>query len=225
MSPAPDPQRLLQERLAAAPMPRNAKYSMAVGKSSEDITPSMVFDDGRFTYLKFSGNRPLPAIFQTGADGSEETVNVRMGEDDLLVADRVARRLVLRLGQAIVVVVNDAFDLEGQPPVEGTTVPGVSRTLTQVPRPAPRAAPAQTPTGVQAVRAQGAEPKTVAAAGTHTASGTPLQAAVASQVAAGTAPAARTESVVPSAQSLGAAGTASGSASAATAEATEGGTP
>ncbi len=130
-APAPDAQRLLQERLAAAPIPRNAQYSMALGKASDDIAPSMVFDDGRFTYLRFAGNRPLPAIFQTGPDGSEETVNVRMGEDDLLVADRVARRLVLRLGQAVVVVVNDAFDLEGQPAVEGTTVPGVARALTQ----------------------------------------------------------------------------------------------
>jgi type IV secretion system protein VirB9 len=154
---APDPQKLLQERLAVAPLPRNAAYSMAVGKSSEDIAPSMVFDDGRFTYLRFSGNRPLPAVFQTGPDGSEETVNVRMGEDDLLVADRVARRFVLRLGASVVVLVNDGFDLEGQPPVDGTTVPGVARMLSTVPpggsgqRPA---TPARTrPSGLQAVSA------------------------------------------------------------------------
>jgi type IV secretion system protein VirB9 len=127
----PDPQRALQERMAVVPMPRNAKYSMAVGKASGDIAPSMVFDDGRFTYFRFAGNRPLPAVFQTGADGGEESVNVRMGEDDLLVADRVARRFVLRLGTAVVVLVNDGFDLEGQPPVDGTTVPGVTRSLTQ----------------------------------------------------------------------------------------------
>lgn len=153
-TPAADPQKILQERLAAAPIPRNSQYSMAVGKASEDITPSMVFDDGRFTYLKFPGNRPLPAIFQTAPDGSEETVNVRMGEDDLLVADRVARKLVLRLGQSVVIVVNDAFDLDGQAPLEGTTVPGVARTLTQVPKTAPKPAPAVTPTRAQPVRAQ-----------------------------------------------------------------------
>jgi type IV secretion system protein VirB9 len=127
----PDPQRLLQERMSVVPMPRNANYSMAVGKASDDIAPSMVFDDGRFTYFRFAGNRPLPVVFQTGADGGEESVNVRMGEDDLLVADRVARRFVLRLGTAVVVLVNDGFDLEGQPPVDGTTVPGVTRALTQ----------------------------------------------------------------------------------------------
>jgi type IV secretion system protein VirB9 len=131
VSSAQDPQRLLQERMAVVPMPRNAKYSMAVGKASDDIAPSMVFDDGRFTYFRFAGNRPLPAVFQTGADGGEESVNVRMGEDDLLVADRVARRFVLRLGSSVVVLVNDGFDVEGQPPVDGTTVPGVTRSLSQ----------------------------------------------------------------------------------------------
>ena len=145
-TPPPDPQKLLADRMSALPMPRNTQYSMAVGKSSEDITPSLVFDDGRFTYLRFAGNRPLPAIFQNGPDGGEETVNVRMGEDDLMVTDRVARRLVLRLGQAVVVVVNDAFDIEGQPPLEGTTVPGVSRTLTQVPKP-----PVRLPAAMQTV--------------------------------------------------------------------------
>lgn len=160
---APDPQKILQERLAAAPIPRNSQYSMAVGKASDDITPSMVFDDGRFTYLRFPGNRPLPAIFQTAPDGSEETVNVRMGEDDLLVADRVARKLVLRLGHSVVIVVNDAFDLEGQAAVEGTTVPGVARTLSQLPRPATKSAPAATPTRAQPVRAQTVDLKTTAA--------------------------------------------------------------
>jgi type IV secretion system protein VirB9 len=157
-TPPPDPQKLLAERMNMFPVPRNTQYSMAVGKSSEDITPSLVFDDGRFTYLRFAGNRPLPAIFQNGPDGGEETVNVRMGEDDLLVTDRVARRLVLRLGQAVVVVVNDAFDIEGAPPQDGTTVPGVSRTLTQVPKPPVRLPAAMT---VQQAPIRSLQPSTV----------------------------------------------------------------
>lgn len=131
---APDPLQLLAQRMATVPMPHNSSYTMAVGRGSEDIVPSMVFDDRNFTYLRFAGNRPLPAVFQAGADGSEETVNVRMGEDDLLVADRVARRLILRLGQAVVVLVNEAFDPEGTPSGSGTTVPGVSRSLSTTPR-------------------------------------------------------------------------------------------
>jgi type IV secretion system protein VirB9 len=48
-------------------------------------------------------------------------------EDDLLVVDRVSRRLMLRAGSAVVGVWNDAFDLDGVPPGGGTTVPGVKR--------------------------------------------------------------------------------------------------
>jgi type IV secretion system protein VirB9 len=150
---AADPQTLLQQRLdqhlSAAPLPRNAQYSIALGKGAEDIAPSMVFDDGRFTYLKFPGNRPLPAVFETAPDGSEQSVNVRMGEDDFLVADRVMRRMVLRLGQTAAVIVNDGFDLEGAAARGGTTVPGVQRQLSQEPADAVKArtrtAPPRTP--------------------------------------------------------------------------------
>ena len=50
-------------------------------------------------------------------------------EDDLLVVDRVSRRLMLRAGSAVVGVWNEAFDIEGGPPGDGTTVPGVRRAL------------------------------------------------------------------------------------------------
>ena len=50
-------------------------------------------------------------------------------EEDLLVVDRVSRRLMLRSGSAVVGVWNEAFDLEGVPPDGGTTVPGVQRVL------------------------------------------------------------------------------------------------
>ena len=94
-----------------------------------DIVPVMVFDDGTQTYFSFPNNRPLPAIFQTAPDGSEEMVNARMDGDDLLVADRVARRFVLRLGESVIAIINEAFDLDGVPPALGTTVPGVARVV------------------------------------------------------------------------------------------------
>ncbi|MEO7007954.1 MAG: TrbG/VirB9 family P-type conjugative transfer protein, partial [Caldimonas sp.] len=98
------------------------------GKASGDIVPSLVFDDGRFTYLRFSGNREVPAVFNVLADGSETLVNTRM-EGDLLVVDRVSRQLMLRSGAAVVGLWNEAFDPEGVPPQDGTTVPGVRREL------------------------------------------------------------------------------------------------
>lgn len=126
--PVPSVADLVSARLRAKPTVVNAHYEVAEGKGSADIVPSLVFDDGRFTYFRFSGNREVPAVFHVLADGSETLVNSRM-EDDLLVADRVSRRLMLRSGSAVVGIWNEAFDPEGLPPSEGTTVPGVQRKM------------------------------------------------------------------------------------------------
>lgn len=126
--PPPDPRQVIAERLQAKPQVLNTSYSIAEGKASEDIVPAFVFDDGRFTYLRYPGNREVPAVFHVLGDGSETLLNARM-EDDLLVVDRVSRRLMLRAGSAVVGVWNEAFDLDGVPPGGGTTVPGVERAL------------------------------------------------------------------------------------------------
>jgi type IV secretion system protein VirB9 len=123
---APSPEAIVADRLAASPQIVNSAYSIAEGTNSEDIVPTLVFDDGRFTYLRFPGNREVPAVFHVLGDGSESLVNTRM-EGDLLVVDRVSRRLMLRAGSTVVGVWNEAFDIEGSPPRGGTTVPGVER--------------------------------------------------------------------------------------------------
>ena len=128
--PAPATAReLIDARWQAKPLVRNSAYSVATGKGSEDIVPVMVFDDGTQTYFSFPNNRPIPTVFQIAPDGSEEMVNARMDPDDLLVADRVGRRFVLRLGESVAAIINDAFDLDGVPPKDGTTVPGVARVV------------------------------------------------------------------------------------------------
>jgi type IV secretion system protein VirB9 len=114
--------------LRQAPIIVNTRYSIALGKKSQDIVPSMAFDDGRMTYIRFAGNWELPAVFQVAEDGAESMVNPRM-EGDLLVVDRVARRLNLRLGNQVVALYNDAYDADGVPPVNGTTVSGVERVV------------------------------------------------------------------------------------------------
>jgi type IV secretion system protein VirB9 len=126
--PPPPPQQVVAERLQAKPQVMNTQYSIAEGAGSQDIVPTLVYDDGRFTYLRFPGNREVPAVFHVLGDGSETLVNARM-EDDLLVVDRVSRKLMLRAGSAVVGLWNEAFDLDGRPPGDGTTVPGVQRVL------------------------------------------------------------------------------------------------
>jgi type IV secretion system protein VirB9 len=126
--PGPSEAEVIAERLSAAPSVVNSTYSIAEGDASEDIVPALVFDDGRFTYFRFPNNREVPAVFHVLADGSETLVNTRM-EGDLLVADRVSRQLVLRAGAAVVGVWNEAFDVDGLPPVGSTTVSGVERVV------------------------------------------------------------------------------------------------
>lgn len=126
--PPPTAQQIVTERLAAKPTVLNTQYALAEGTGSADIVPTLVYDDGRFTYLRFPGNREVPAVFHVLGDGSETLVNARM-EDDTLVVDRVSRRLMLRAGSAVVGIWNEAFDLEGSPAKGSTTVPGVQRVL------------------------------------------------------------------------------------------------
>jgi type IV secretion system protein VirB9 len=125
---AASPAEIIAERLAAAPIVLNANYSIAEGAGSQDIVPSLVYDDGRFTYLRFANNREVPAVFHVQGDGSETLVNVRM-EGDLLVVDRISRQLTLRADSAVVGVWNEAFDPDGVAPKDGTTVSGVARSL------------------------------------------------------------------------------------------------
>ncbi len=134
LPPEPSPQAVVAERLQAKPQIRNTRYSLAEGAASTDIVPTLVFDDGRFTYLRFPGNRDVPAVFHVLGDGTETIVNTRM-EDDLLVVDRVSRHLTLRAGSAVVGIWNEAFDLDGVPPQDGTTAPGVERTVKTEPLP------------------------------------------------------------------------------------------
>jgi type IV secretion system protein VirB9 len=120
---------IVSSRVAASrPVLRNTRYTMQIVKGGQDIAPSLVFDDGRFTYFRFANNREVPTIFFISPTGEEARINFSM-QGDLAVVQRMGRRFVLRLGKAVVGVWNEAFDPDGVPPVEGTTVNGVERTI------------------------------------------------------------------------------------------------
>lgn len=120
---------LLNDRLSIAkPMARNWKYSMQVLDGADEIAPSIVFDDGRFTYFRFAANREVPTIYYISPTGEESRINFHM-EGDLAVVQRLGRRFVLRLGKAVVGVWNDAYDPDGVAPKNGTTIDGVERLI------------------------------------------------------------------------------------------------
>jgi type IV secretion system protein VirB9 len=122
-------QETITERLTdTLPEPRNLKYSMEVLAGGEDIAPSLVFDDGRFTYFRFPPNHEIPSIFVISPRGEETRINFHM-EDDLAVVQRTGRRFVLRLGAVVVGIWNEAFDETGIAANNGVTVPGLRRVV------------------------------------------------------------------------------------------------
>ena len=116
----------LNTRLAMRPRIRNADYSVEVLAGGEYIQPTLVFDDGRFTYFRFPNSREMPAPFAIGADGQEVRVNFNI-DGDLMVVHRIAPRFVLRLGEAVAGIWNEIYDHDGVATDNGTVVPDVYR--------------------------------------------------------------------------------------------------
>ncbi|MEO6118826.1 MAG: TrbG/VirB9 family P-type conjugative transfer protein [Methylotenera sp.] len=112
---------------------RNTQYSMQAMPNSGEIAPTAAWDDGNFTYLKIPSHREIPAVFRVTADGAESMVNIHMEGDnkDTIVIHGMAKHYVLRLSKQVVGVWNDAYDIEGVSPNNGTVTLGVSRKVTE----------------------------------------------------------------------------------------------
>jgi type IV secretion system protein VirB9 len=120
--------------IVLTPQIRNYNYSKKHNPDAADLVPSVVFDDGRFTYLRFEKSQEVPSVFAVSADGSEVRVathSERLAgspdhpddkvERDYLVVQRVSRKLVLRLGAAVIELINNKFDANGIETLNGTT--------------------------------------------------------------------------------------------------------
>lgn len=124
----------------AKPAVRNVSYSVKAQGKAASILPTIIFDDGRFTYLKFPKAIEVPAVFAVDANGQEIRVAFHAErlladphapdatvESDYLVMRRVARAFRLRLGDLVAEVINDKFDAEGIETHNGTTTPTLKR--------------------------------------------------------------------------------------------------
>jgi type IV secretion system protein VirB9 len=112
---------------------RNTQYSMQAMPNSGEIAPTAAWDDGNFTYLKIPSHREIPAVFRVTADGAESMVNIHMEGDnkDTIVIHGMAKHYVLRLSKQVVGIWNDAYDIEGVSPNNGTVTLGVSRKVAE----------------------------------------------------------------------------------------------
>lgn len=99
----------------AAPERRNTAYSYT---GSRAALPSLVFDDGAFTYFEWPDGASTPALFLLAADGAESLVNYGV-RDGYLVVEQVAPRFILRNGKEVTTLINDGW----REPALGTEAP------------------------------------------------------------------------------------------------------
>jgi type IV secretion system protein VirB9 len=109
--------------------PRNLDYWYCGAPS---LRPLRAWDDGVETTLVFGARTELPAVFVRNADGSDSLVNFEVQSGKIIV-ERVARRLILRLGKLSGCIVNRAFTGGGERLSSGTIAPDVER-VTRRPR-------------------------------------------------------------------------------------------
>jgi type IV secretion system protein VirB9 len=97
------------------------------GRGDRALAPAEVWDDGQSTFLRFPGNRRVPAIFSVLADGREAAVNYSADTAGLITIHQTAGAFRLRDGGLMLCILNRAFDGTGRNPGTGTTSPDVVR--------------------------------------------------------------------------------------------------
>lgn len=65
-----------------------------------ELAPSHMWDDGRFTCLKFTTNAEIPVVYQVGTDGTESLVNYSFKKDTMIIHS-VSKEFRLRLGKQV----------------------------------------------------------------------------------------------------------------------------
>lgn len=127
-------QRLEAERQLVAHMPIkpiNRNYSFS---GSRDLAPMEMWDDGQFTYLRFSAQQGIPGVYTVSSDGTEVIASKHF-EQDVLVIQKISRKLVLRRGTLVACLWNEGPRLQTQQPRNGSSDPASARLNKQIPKP------------------------------------------------------------------------------------------
>ncbi|WP_334159417.1 TrbG/VirB9 family P-type conjugative transfer protein [Oryzomicrobium sp.] len=95
---------------------RNSRYEAC--RRNSEINPIAVWDDGRFTYMKFRPGQALPVVDTVLPDGQEAMVNFRMGGQEgdgeadsrTMIVMETATKFITRFGKAESCVINKGTD-------------------------------------------------------------------------------------------------------------------
>lgn len=111
--------------LAAAPLVGGNRNYTVQGDAS--IAPIEASDDGSVTTLRFAAHGTIPAVYVAGADGKEHLVNFNAEANDTLTTHAVAAKFILRAGDLVACVFNEAYAPAGVRPATNTASAQVER--------------------------------------------------------------------------------------------------
>jgi type IV secretion system protein VirB9 len=77
-------------------------------EGSKELVPEEIFDDGRYTFIRFAENLETPAIFAVSGAEDENLVNSNLRGQYVMI-DRVSAQIVLRHGKLVTRLHNEAF--------------------------------------------------------------------------------------------------------------------
>ena len=112
------PEPVVAAVTAPPPAPIERRNTAYTYTGSRELLPSVVFDDGRFTYFRWPADTSTPAVFSVAADGSESLINYSW-RDGFEAVEQVAPRFILRDGKAVTTVINEGW----RPPLRGDEAP------------------------------------------------------------------------------------------------------
>lgn len=88
--------------------PNNLNFDFAiVGKA--EFKPTSVYTDGKFTWLRLPNTQDTPAVFLIDEHGNPSLINYKT-KDNLIIVERSASQLLLKLGAAEVRVIKRPAD-------------------------------------------------------------------------------------------------------------------
>jgi type IV secretion system protein VirB9 len=97
------------------PEQRNRAYTYT---GSRELLPSLVFDDGKFTYFKWPEGEPTPAVFLLAKDGTESLADYSYREG-YQVVEQTSASFRLRDGKQVTTLINEGW----RDPGPGTEAP------------------------------------------------------------------------------------------------------
>ena len=93
-------------------LPEPGNNTLYYGQGNKKLAPTAMWDNGRFTYLRFDNGRDMPTVYRVEQDGTETLLNTHI-EGDTVVIHEVNEKIILRLGRSVLLLENRAYQSQG----------------------------------------------------------------------------------------------------------------